>query len=92
MALTQTPSRTVSPPSIQDVRHGMARALGDNFAETWGTICDRCHVPMDAEALNDNDFSRLLDGIADHNALCRVLAMSWKIRRTADRKLTELGR
>ena len=38
------------------------------------------------------DLDRVLDVVADQDALCRVLAMSWRIRRTAAVKLKEIGR
>jgi hypothetical protein len=49
-------------------------------------------VATDAATIDDDHFDRLLDAIAAHNRLCRVMAMSWRIRRTAAFKLATLNR
>lgn len=81
-----------TPPAVEDVRIGLRRTLGENFDTVWPDVCARLGMPPDAQTLPDDRFGDLLTAIADHDRLCHVLAMSWRIRRTAARKLAELGR
>ena len=49
-------------------------------------------IDPDAEQVDDLAFDRLLDSLAEQDPRSRVIATSWRIRRTAARKLAELGR
>ena len=81
-----------TPPTVEDVRIGLRRTLGENFDTVWPDVCARLGVPSDTQTLPDDRFDDLLTAISGHDRLCHVLAMSWRIRRTAARKLAELGR
>lgn len=91
MIPTATRGGTAQPPTLVDVRTGLNRTLGSQFEDAWLKICVRADISPDADSLDDAQFDQLLDAIADHDRLCRVIAMSWRIRRTAARKLADLG-
>ena len=78
--------------SFADMRVAAARVFGDDHPATWDTLCAAADVAPDAVDASDEQIDAVLDGLAAHDPLGRVMAMSWRIRRTAARKLTELGR
>lgn len=80
-------------PTVTDVREGLAATLpADTFELVWAEVCARTGVPTTVSDLDEADLERLLTHVAGQGSLCRVLAMSWRIRATAARKLTQLGR
>lgn len=82
----------VAPPTVGDLKTGLGRTLGQDFESAWADICARADIGTDAATIDDDHFDRLLDAIAAHDRLCRVMAMSWRIRRTAAFKLATLNR
>ncbi len=58
----------------------------------WREICERASLPPTASFLSEREFDALVDQIAVHDPLCNLLARSVRIRRTAARRLAELGR
>ena len=84
----------VSHPTVGDVRESAERLLGNEFATIWADVCHQAGVADEPAAvdLDADAFGRLLDALAGKGSTSRVIAMSWKIRRTAALKLAELGR
>ncbi|GAA1881901.1 hypothetical protein [Lapillicoccus jejuensis] len=81
------------PPTVTDVRDGLEATLpADDFELVWAEVCARVGVPTTVSVLDDAQLDSLLTQVAAQGSLCRVLAMSWRIRATAARKLTQLGR
>ncbi len=90
---TMTERQAASRPlTLQDVRTGLSRALREDYEATWLAACAAAGTDPGPGDADDPAFDRLLDGIAAQSPLCRVMAMSWRIRRTAARKLEALGR
>lgn len=85
-------SSAIGPPTVEDLREGLRKTLGDGYEEAWRSMCSTLRIDPTASTLTDEEFDRLLDEVASHDRLCHVLSMSWRIRRTAARKLAELGR
>ena len=79
-------------PRVDEVRESLRRLLGDDYEAAWAAACARVPMNIDTPVLDEDQFERLLDGLAERGSLSRVIAMSWRIRRTAARKLSELGR
>lgn len=80
-------------PTVVDVREGLAATLpAETFDLVWAEVCARVGVPTTVSVLHEDELDRLLTHVAAQGSLCRVLAMSWRIRSTAARKLTQLGR
>jgi len=79
-------------PSVGDLRRGLKQVLDEGYEAVWASICTRAGADPTAANLNDGDFEALLSALGDLGPLCAVLATSWRIRRTAARKLAELGR
>lgn len=92
MTISTDTDSVLAAPTIADVRVGLTRVLGEGFEDVWGLACAAVPIPKDLQDLDDDQFDQLLSRIADQGPLCRVLAMSWWIRRTAALKLAELGR
>lgn len=82
----------VADPEVRDVRESLTRVLGDDFEATWADVCGRVPIDPLADVIVDAEFERLITLLAERGSTCRVIAMSWKIRRTAFRKLAALGR
>ncbi len=82
----------VAAPTFASARDGVRQVLGEDFAATWLAVCAAADVPETATGLDDADFTRFLAIVSEESPLLRVLAMSWQIRRTASRKLAEIGR
>lgn len=96
---TRTPARpggtrhdASSAPTVGDVRTGLQQSLGTSYDAVWAELCDRLRVQPDVASLAPDQLDRLLDQLSQHDPLCRVLAMSWRIRCTASRKLAAVGR
>jgi hypothetical protein len=70
----------------------LSRLLGDRYPCVWMGLCSAVGIDAESPVVNDDEFDRLLDEMAQQDALCHVLAMSWRIRRTAAAKLAALGR
>ena len=81
-----------SQPTLDDLRTGLSRTLGPDFVAAWADICRRADISADVTTLDDRSFDRLLEAIAEQDRLCRVMAMSWRIRRTAAQKLAAINR
>ena len=90
--LSVTRDSHVIDPTVDQVRDVLRRVLGDLFEQTWSRACVAARVDPDADHADDVGFDRLLDSLAEQDPLSRVIATSWRIRRTAARKLAELGR
>jgi hypothetical protein len=91
VTLTRTTTVTTKP-SFSDIRGGLAKTLLDDFQPAWAEICRSAGIAPDCHDLDDEAIDHLLEVIAGRDPLCRVLAMSWRIRRTAAQKLAEIGR
>jgi hypothetical protein len=74
------------------VRGSLAHVLGAEFETTWTDVCREVPIDPAADTIVDAEFERLITLLAERGSTCRVIAMSWKIRRTAARKLAALGR
>ena len=85
-------SRSVVPPTVDDVRLGLQRTLGCEFVTVWAAVCATLAVAPEITTLPADRFDELLTAVSHHDRLCHVLAMSWRIRCTAARKLAELDR
>lgn len=83
---------SLGAPTVSDIRSGMERLLTEDFDAVWAELCAAARIPVSTVTLDDTEMDRLLAALAARDALCRVLAMSWQIRRTAARKLSALGR
>jgi hypothetical protein len=83
---------SLAAPSAVDVEKGLAQVLGEEGPMVWSDICAQAHVGPAANTIDGTDLDRLLDVLAAQSRLCAVLAMSWRIRRTAAQRLAELGR
>lgn len=92
MTTTTTRRDAGRAPTLADVRAGLTKTLGDEYDGAWQAACSKAHVAPDATAVDDAQFDALLTAIGERDRLCHVLALSWRIRRTAARKLSELGR
>lgn len=80
-------------PTVDDVREGLRATLTPVvFERVWAEVCAQISVPTTVSSLPDSELDALLDQIATQDRLCKVLAMSWRIRCTAARKLHQLGR
>jgi len=91
--LSTQPYPTTSPsPGIEDVRFGLSKALLGAYEPAWAEICRECGIVPDCTHLDAAKFDHLLEVLARRDPLCRVLAMSWRIRRTAFQKLEQIGR
>ena len=82
----------VAYPTLSQVRRALERVLGNEFDGTWHRLCDRLTVDPTADDVDDEQFDRVLTGLEEADPLSRVVATSWRIRRTAARKLAELNR
>lgn len=82
----------VSPPTVPEVRESLERLLGPDFAEVWQAVWVQSRIAPEAHMITDVEFDDLLEAMCARGSICRVIAMSWKIRRTAARKLAEIGR
>ena len=87
-----TTSADIATPTVPEVRESLERLLGPAFAEVWQDVCLRARVSPEAHMITDVEFDELLEAMCARGSICRVIAMSWKIRRTAARKLAEIGR
>ncbi len=83
---------SLGAPTVSDIRSGMEQLLTDDFDAVWAELCAAAQIPASIVTLDDTGMDRLLAAVAARDSLCRVLAMSWQIRRTAARKLAALGR
>jgi hypothetical protein len=83
---------SVPPPTVPEVRASLARLLGPEYDETWTAVCQRADIAPEAITISEPEFDALLDAMCERGSISRVIAMSWKIRRTAARKLAEIGR
>ncbi len=91
--LESAPVVVAGAPTVDDIRTGLLRVLGeDELATLWAASCTRLGVPAETRALSEDQVDRLLGMVAQHDRLCHVMAMSWRIRSTAARKLAALGR
>ena len=80
-------------PTVHDVRTGLVQTLGAQEGEAvWTSLCTSLGVPAGVDELDPGRFEELLTLLSHHDRLCHVLAMSWRIRSTAARKLAEIGR
>jgi len=79
-------------PTVRDIRDALSRTLRDDFELCWKQACAHVGIEVDEMAPSDEEFDRLITEIATIDPLCHVMAMSWRIRRTAARKLAALGR
>ena len=92
-AVTRNQSNPSAPPTVDDVRDGLRATLAPvDFERVWTEVCAHVGVPTTVSSLPDSELDALLDQIATQDRLCKVLAMSWRIRCTAARKLHALGR
>jgi len=92
IATVPATATTLHNPTIDDVRGALTRTLREDFEPAWREACTRVGIHPDAHALGDEEFDRLIAEIATIDPLSRVMALSWRIRRTAARKLAALGR
>ncbi|MEZ5216007.1 MAG: hypothetical protein R2705_02380 [Ilumatobacteraceae bacterium] len=90
--MTTRSAAATAEPDILDVKHSLERVLGEEFDAIWADICTSCALGGDEQHLDDGPLDKLLDTLISKGAICRVVAMSWKIRRTAAHKLAALGR
>ncbi len=80
-------------PTVHDVRTGLEQSLGLKGGEAvWSSLCAALGVRTDVASLEPDRFEELLTLLSRHDRLCHVLAMSWRIRATAARKLADIGR
>jgi hypothetical protein len=73
----------VTLPTVGDVRGGLRRMLGDTFDDVWEVVCAQAGVRTDAQDLAPEPFEALLTALSEQDQLCRMLVLSWRIRRTA---------
>jgi hypothetical protein len=93
MQTTVTRADAGRAPTVLDVRAGLTQTLGAEESDRlWSSICTEVGVHTDATDLDAEQLDRLLTALSGHGRLCNVLAMSWRIRATAARKLADLGR
>ena len=79
-------------PTITDIRDALGRTLREDFELAWKQACTHVGIDVDRSEVTDEQFDRLIAEIATIDPLSHVMAMSWRIRRTASRKLAALGR
>jgi len=82
----------VPPPTVPEVRASLERLLGPDFSGIWAAVCVQARIAPEAQLISETEFDELLEAMCARGSICRVIAMSWKIRRTAARKLAEIGR
>jgi len=90
--ITFGPTTRITAPTIGDVRGSLQQVLQEEFDPVWTVVCAAVPVAVTVEQLDEEGLDRFIAALAEQGPLCRVVAMSWKIRRTAARKLAELGR
>jgi hypothetical protein len=86
------PLRTAGSPTVTDIRDRLERALGAEFDAAWADLCERANIRSDVPPDDELSIEVLLDQVALRDPLCQVMSLSWRIRRTANRKLHALGR
>lgn len=90
---TRTRHDAAIAPTVGDVRDGLRATLdADDFDRVWADVCRTTSISPDASTVSEATLDHLLTEISAQDRLCNVLAMSWRIRCTAARKLAELGR
>jgi len=85
----------VTEPTVEDLRIGLQRILGDEFDGIWDVLCVGSGIDPqdpDGEGISNAHVDVLLESIADHDPLCRIISMSWRIRRSASEGLESAGR
>jgi hypothetical protein len=90
--IRSTASTDIATPTVPEVRESLERLLGPEFTDVWQDVCLRACIAPEAHMITDVEFDELLEAMCARGSICRVIAMSWKIRRTAARKLAEIGR
>lgn len=83
---------SIADPSMAEVRVSLERVIGADFDALWSGICSEARVTPDADTVSDDEFDAVIDAMCRRGSVSRVIGMSWRIRRTAARKLAELGR
>jgi hypothetical protein len=89
---TSSKNGFIQPPTLADIREGLKRMITEDFDSVWDEICRTAGVSPSAGSLDEAGTDRLLNAVGNYDRMCTVMAMSWRIRLTAARKLAEIGR